>query len=453
MTRRCIWCEHAALPHRVAGGVLIGIVDGLIATIDTDLDCPADAERLDGLTLPGLANAHSHAFHRALRGRTHRGAGDFWTWREQMYAIANRLTPDNYVPLARAVFAEMLEAGYTCVGEFHYVHHAPGGEPYSEPNAMGLAIIEAARQSGIRLTLLDACYLQGGIGQPLSDQQLRFSDGTVQRWSERVDALATYLDPAEAIAVVRLGAAIHSVRAVDASAIAVVARFAATRNLPLHAHVSEQVAENTQVEDFYGCSPTEIFAQQGALSPSFTAVHATHLSLFDVALYGAAGCTCCFCPTTERDLADGIGPSRELRAAGVPLAIGSDQHAVIDPFEEMRGIELDERLASLKRGNHPPHELLQAGAANGYRSLGWDNGGTIAVGAVADFVTLGLDSVRLAGTAPDALLDAAVFCASASDVRNVIVAGRTVVANGCHVHLNVAGELATAISAMYEASA
>ena len=450
MADRRIWCQHAALPSGVVDGVLVTISDGIIVRIDTNVEWPTDSHRLEGLTLPGLANAHSHAFHRALRGRTHSGAGDFWTWREQMYAIAGRLTPENYLPLARAVFAEMLQAGYTCVGEFHYVHHLPSGDPYLERNAMGYAVIEAARQTGIRLTLLDACYLHGGISQPLSEQQRRFSDGSAQSWVDRVAALFAVNGATDREATVRIGAAIHSVRAVDASAIAVVARFAAAHAMPLHAHVSEQLAENDQVGGAYGCSPTELLAQQGALSQMFTAIHATHLSDGDVSLYGAAECTCCLCPTTERDLADGIGPSCELRTAGVRLAIGSDQHAVIDPFEEMRGIELDERLASMKRGNHPPRDLLQAATSNGYRCLGWANGGSITVGALADFVTIGLDSVRLAGLSPHALVDAAVFCASASDVRTVIVAGRTVVADGRHVDLDVGGELSRAISALYE---
>jgi formiminoglutamate deiminase len=438
------------MPSGVSDGVLIEIRDGYITQVETDAPCPADAERLSGLTLAGIANAHSHAFHRALRGRTHRGAGDFWTWREQMYAVAGRLTPDNYLPLARAVFAEMLLAGYTCVGEFHYVHHTPSGDLYPDPNAMGRAIINAAEQSGIRLTLLDACYLQGGIGQAVSEQQRRFSDGSAQHWKQRVSALADSISNGDASGNVRIGAAIHSVRAVDALALALVADYAAEASMPLHAHVSEQIAENVQVYDHYGCSPTALLAQHGVLSQDFTAVHATHLTDGDIALYGVARCTCCFCPTTERDLADGIGPSRELRAAGVALAIGSDQHAVIDPFEEMRGIELDERLSAMRRGTHAPHELLEAASVNGYRSLGWPEGGTIASGSLADLVTVSLNSVRLAGAPADALVDALVFCATATDVDHVMVGGRTVVAGGKHVVLDVSAELASAILAVHE---
>ncbi len=447
---RRLWCQHALLPSGIADGVLVTIDNGLIAQLERITECPPDAEQLDGVTTPGFANAHSHAFHRALRGRTHRGRGDFWVWRDQMYALAGRLTPENYMPLARAVFAEMLMAGYTAVGEFHYVHHAADGKPYADSNAMGNAIIEAARQAGIRLTLLDACYLQGGTGQPVSEQQRRFSDGSAAAWMSRIAALRSSLADRSVGDTVRIGAAIHSVRAVDAGSIALVARFAAQHDMPLHAHVSEQVAENEQIATAFGCSPTQLLAQQGALSARFTAVHATHLTNDDITLYSATGSVCCFCPSTERDLADGIGPSRGLREAGVKLAIGSDQHAVVDPFEEMRGIELDERLLSMRRGTHPADDLVAAGTVNGYRSLGWHVGGAIEVGALADLTTISTDSVRLAGAPTDALVDAVVFCATASDVHNVIVAGHTVVRGGRHVSIDVADELSRAISALYE---
>lgn len=452
MVSRRVWCDFAALPGGVSPGVTITIDDGLILGVDSETDCPPDAQALPGLTTAGFANAHSHAFHRALRGRTHGGEGDFWTWRDQMYSVAARLTPENYLALARAVFGEMLLAGYTVVGEFHYVHHQPSGEMYADPNAMGLAVIEAARQSGIRLTLLDACYLQGGISTPPSTHQMRFSDGTPKRWMLRMQQLLDAVAASDAdrgTMTTRIGAAIHSVRAVDATAMALVARFADEHNMALHAHVSEQIDENTQTQETFGCSPTMLLAQQGVLSRNFTAVHATHLGSADVALYSAADCTCCFCPTTERDLADGVGPSRALRDAGVPLSIGSDQHAVIDPFEEIRGIELDERLVSLRRGTHTADDLLAMGTVHGYRSLGWHNGGVIAVGALADLTTVALDGVRLAGSPPGALLDAVVFGATASDVTNVIVAGETMVANGAHVRLDVAANLQSAIDAVH----
>jgi formiminoglutamate deiminase len=443
MTGRRIWFEHAALRDGVQPDVLVCIDDGSITSVESGMPPGGDVEQVLGLTVPGLANAHSHAFHRALRGRTHAGAGDFWTWRDEMYEIAGRLTPENYLDLARATFAEMVLAGYTCVGEFHYVHHRPDGSPYDDPNAMGAAVIAAAREAGIRLTLLDACYLRGGPGMPLTQGQLRFSDGDVQTWADRVDLLVDDDD-------VHIGAAIHSARAVDAESIALIAHHAGRRAMPLHAHVSEQLAENQQINAEHGCSPTALLAAAGALSSRFTAVHATHLLPTDIDELAAANCTCCFCPTTERDLADGIGPSAALRAAGVRLAIGSDQHAVIDPFEEMRAIEMNERLRSMRRGTHAAADLLAAGTVNGYRSLGWDNGGAIAVGQLADLVTISLDGVRLAGHSSDALVDALVFAAAAADVTDVIIGGTTIVRGGAHATIDVASELRRSITAVRE---
>ena len=295
----------------------------------------ATRSRLPGLTLPGLANAHSHAFQRALRGRTHAGTGSFWTWREQMYELAGTLDPDACFALSRATFAEMALAGITCVGEFHYLHHAPGGAPYDDPNAMGRAVLAAAAEARVRITLLDACYLHGGIE--------RFRDADAQAWAERVDAIAER-------PTARVGAAIHSVRAVDPESARTVAAWAVGR--PLHAHVSEQPAENEECLATHGRTPVALLADAGALSERFAAVHATHLTDDDVALLGGAGVTVCLCPTTERDLADGIGPARRLLDAGASLATGSDSQAVIDPFEEARAIELDERLASGTRGVH-----------------------------------------------------------------------------------------------------
>ena len=203
------WCEHAWLGGEEAyAGVVIGVEGERIVTVRVGVEeAPEGAVLLSGLTIPGLANAHSHAFQRAFRGKTEVGRGTFWTWREQMYAAAARLDPDNYFALARATFGEMALAGVTGVGEFHYVHHAPDGSPYEDPNAMGAAVIAAAREVGIRITLIDTCYLHGGIAEAVGAGQRRFSDRTAERWAERVGAL-------ESGPTVRIGAAIHSVRAV-----------------------------------------------------------------------------------------------------------------------------------------------------------------------------------------------------------------------------------------------
>jgi formiminoglutamate deiminase len=434
--------EHAWLGGDRAEADVVLEVDGdRLAAVRPGAEPPADAERLPGLTLPGMANGHSHAFHRALRGRTHRSGGTFWTWREDMYAVAAALTPDSYRALARAAFAEMAMAGITTVGEFHYLHHGPGGTRYADPNAMGEAVVAAAEDAGVRITLLDTCYLTGGFGRPLEGPQLRFGDGDADAWAERADAL-------RAGAGARIGAAIHSVRAVPADQLPTVAGWTAGREAPLHVHLSEQRAENDDCRAAHGRTPTQLLADAGALGPRTTAVHATHLTDADVALLGGSRTTVCLCPTTERDLADGIGPARALADAGAALCVGSDSNAVVDLIEEARGVELDERLATQRRGHWPAADLLRAATADGAAALGWHDAGRLEVGALADFVTVGLDSVRLAGARAETLLESVLFAATAADVRDVVVGGRRIVRDGRHLSLDVPRELAQAIGAV-----
>jgi formiminoglutamate deiminase len=435
------WCEYAWLGGDEAeAGVLVSCESERIAAVEAGVGSPpAGAERLGGIVLPGFANAHSHAFHRVLRGRGEAGGGSFWTWREQMYEVAAGLDPDRYLRLARATFAEMALAGFTAVGEFHYLHHGSGGEPYEDRNETGRALIEAARQAGIRITLLDACYLHGGIGEPLSALQRRFSDGDAESWIDRVGELTD--GPG-----VRIGAAIHSVRAVDPDAAAAVAAWARHGQRPLHAHVSEQPAENDAARAAYGRTPTAVLDAAAALDRNFTAVHATHLDAADVAALGASACCCCLCPTTERDLADGIGPARDLVAAGASIALGTDSHALIDPFEEARAVELDERLASGERGRHGAASLLGAATVGGHESIGWPEAGSIATGAPADLVAVSLDGPRLAGARPETLLESVVFAAAAGDVERVVSGGRDIVRDGSHVAIDVASELRESIA-------
>lgn len=435
------WCELAWLDGDTStADVLVTAAGDRITEVVVGVPCPPEAARLAGLTLPGMANAHSHAFHRALRGRTQVGTGSFWTWRDQMYTAAQRLNPDLYFRLARAVYGEMAMAGITCVGEFHYLHHGPAGVPYADPNAMGAALTAAAHEAGLRITLLDTCYLHGGFGVKPNETQLRFSDGDALSWAARASA-ASSLESAD----VRVGAAIHSVRAVDAAAIEVVAAWAATRDAPLHAHVSEQKVENQQCIDAYGLTPTALLAERGALGDRFTAVHATHLAGSDIGLYGVHGCTICMCPTTERDLADGIGPALALRDAGSRLSLGTDSHAVIDMFEEARAVELDERLAAQVRGSHDAPSLMRAATANGHESLGWSDAGRIEVGMLADLVSVRMDSVRTAGSSALTAVESAIFAASAADVHHVVAGGVVIVSDGQHQRMDVARELASSI--------
>lgn len=400
----------------VQDGVLAEVRDGVFTRIGQGP--PEGAERLAGLTIPGLANCHSHAFHRALRGRTQRGRGTFWTWREQMYDVAARLTPDTYYELARATYREMVLAGITSVGEFHYLHHGPDGTPYDDPNSMSHALVAAAHDAGIRIALLDTCYLASGIGSAPQGVQVRFSDGDAESWVARVESAELGPD-------VRLGAAIHSVRAVPREQMWQVTGWAEQHRAPLHVHLSEQVAENDACLAAYGATPAEVLEDAGALGPRTSAVHATHLGDPDIELLGGSSTHACFCPTTERDLGDGVGASRRLHDAGSPLTLGSDSHAVIDLFEEMRAVELDERLATRQRGHWTAAELLIAATHAGHRSLGFGDVGRIEAGARADLVTVDTASVRTAGTGSDE--STAVFAAAGADVVSVIRDGVRVV--------------------------
>ena len=438
-------CDYVWLGGETASrDVRIGIIDGNIASIEPGVSPSSGDERVAGVVIPGLINAHSHAFHRALRGRTHGGSGDFWQWRNPMYVLANRLTPDSYRDLATAVFAEMALAGITGVGEFHYVHHQPDGSPYADPNAMGYALVDAARSAGIRIALLDSAYLHAGIDDAeLLPEQRRFSDGSIDRWLDRVDAMGEGGDGWT------VGLAPHSVRAVhpDELASIVGSRFGRV----VHLHVSEQPAENAKCVAATGMTPTEVLADVGLLGAHLTAVHATHMTDRDVSLLGGAHAHVCMCPTTERDLADGIGPAHALASAGATLCLGSDSHAVIDLFEEARAVEHDERLVTGKRGIHRPASLLAAATSGGASSLGWQSltPEGVAVGKPADLVAIGLDSVRMAGFNADTAAAHIVHAASPADVRDVWVAGVRVVRDGNHTRIDdVPRALRTTIEAL-----
>jgi formiminoglutamate deiminase len=431
------FADYAVLPDGLAADVLLEIDAGRFVEV-TPGALASGAQRLPGVVLPGFANCHSHAFHRALRGRTHAGGGTFWTWREQMYAIAATLDPQMYLDLARATYAEMALAGVTGVGEFHYLHHAPGAVRYAEPNAMGEALRAAAWEAGIRLTLLDTCYLAGGLGpdghHPVRGVQTRFADRDVDDWTQRYAELRE--DD-----TTRIGAAIHSVRAVPRPALGTVADAAGDR--PLHVHLSEQPAENDACQVYYRMTPTALLADAGVLAARTTAVHATHLPATDVDLLGSFATTCCICPTTERDLADGIGPAADLHSAGATLSLGTDQHAVIDMLEEARALEMDERLGSGERGRLPIGTLLCA--LTRHDSLGWPDAGRIAIGHRADLVATRLDTVRTAGCDPGQV----IFAASAADVDTVLVDGRPVVRGGQHMLGDVGALLRDAIATVW----
>lgn len=413
-------CGTVVTDAAVLTDVRVAVRDGVVDAV-TPLAAPQPGDIRLGTVVRGWANAHSHAFHRLVRGRTHADGGDFWRWRDRMYEAAGSLTPESYRRLAETVFVEMRDAGYTTVGEFHYVHHAPDQTPYPD-HAMELALVEAARSAGIRLVLLDTCYLRGGIGMPLTDAQRRFGDPDAHRWLERWHALR---DRVTAVGgdLVTLGAAIHSVRAASRDDLAVLAA-GLPADVPLHAHVSEQTAENAACLEAYGLTPVGVLAEHGLVSSRFSAVHATHLTPEDIRILGDAAATVVMCPTTEADLGDGIGPAPELQEAGARLAIGSDQHAVIDPWEELSRLELDQRLRLQRRGVFSLSALWAAGSVNGYRSLGLTGdhrgGSGFQVGELFDAVEVDTDSARTSG--PD--VRQLPLVARAADVTATIVGGR-----------------------------
>jgi formiminoglutamate deiminase len=403
------WAEHAWLPSGVAADVTIEVEGGRFVRVEPGT-APGGAHRLGGVVLPGFADGHGHAFHRALRGRTHADGGTFWSWREAMYAVAAGLDPDSYLVLAREVYAELARAGVSTVGEFHYLHHGPGGVPYADPNAMAEALRQAAADAGVRLTLLDTCYLAGGLSsegyRPLEGVQQRFGDRDADAWAARIATLA----PSEGL---RVGVAVHSVRAVPPGALSTVAAAGG----PLHVHLSEQPAENEACLAYHGRSPTALLAEHGVLSARTTAVHGTHLAPSDVDLLAAAGTGVCFCPSTEADLADGIGPAAALRDAGIRLSVGTDQHVRTDLLAEARDLELHQRLATGRRGIFMPAELVAV--LTEHAALGWPDAGRIETGARADLVAITLE----AGADPAQVM----FMAGTPDVHTVLVDGRRLV--------------------------
>lgn len=431
------WAAQAWLPAGLASDVRLRTADGRFTDVKPGSAPEPGDHRLPGVVLPGFANTHSHAFHRALRGRTHDDGGTFWTWRERMYALAATLTPDAYLDLARATYAEMVLAGVTAVGEFHYLHHAPGGRPYDDPNVMAEALRTAAREAGLRLTLLDTAYLTGGIDAPLHGTQIRFGDADADAWADRVAAIR----PDETLTV---GAAIHSVRAVPLDDLPRIAAHATGR--PLHVHLSEQRLENEQALATFGATPTRVLADAGALGPATTAVHAVHLTPEDVATLGATRTGVCLCPSTEQDLGDGIAPGAALHAAGARLSVGSDQHVRTDLLAEAASVELHERLAGQTRGMLSPAVLVDLLTTGGHTSLGDPTGGRLAPGAPADLVAIRTDTPRTAGADPSQL----VLVAGSADVDTVVVNGVVRVEAGRHVLGDVGAMLGTAIRAAWE---
>jgi formimidoylglutamate deiminase len=400
--------------------------DGTIVEITEDA---SNAIRLKGRALlPGMVNAHSHAFQRVIRGRTeHRSqhiTDSFWTWREQMYAAANTLEPDEIYNVSRLAFLEMAMTGITAVGEFHYIHHSRDGSPYSDPNLLEREVIRAARDVGIRIALLRVAYARAGYETEPNPQQIRFIEDSPDLYLKNLEQL---LDVNDAMAWI--GVAPHSVRAVPLDYLKTIVAFANEHELPVHMHVAEQPAEVSACIAEYGRSPVALLETEGLLSKRFTAVHAIHVTPKAIAALARNGAFVCACPTTERNLGDGVVPVDAYFDAGVRVSLGTDSQIQIDLLEDARELEYHLRLQKMTRNVLAPmlaQRLFDCATINGAASIGFD-GGRIAPGAPADFFTVDLNDLSIAGASVDDLLTNIVFSLARTAVRDVVVGGKRIV--------------------------
>jgi formimidoylglutamate deiminase len=397
-----------------------------------------DAIRLSGRALlPGMVNAHSHAFQRVIRGRTeHRSqhtTDSFWTWREEMYTAANRLEAEDIYNISRMAFLEMALSGITAVGEFHYIHHQRDGSPYSDPNLLEREVIRAARDAGIRIALLRVAYARAGYQTDANPLQVRFIEQTPDIYLKHLEQLLGAPEVGDGTAWV--GVAPHSVRAVPLDYLKPIVAFANERELPVHMHVAEQPAEVSACIEEYGRSPVALLETEGLLSKRFTAVHAIHVTPKAIASLARAGAFVCACPTTERNLGDGVVPVDAYFDAGVRISLGSDSQIQIDLLEDARELEYHLRLQKMQRNVLAPdlaRKLFDCATINGAVSIGLHGGGKIEAGSPADFFTVGLDDLSIAGATPDSLLTNIVFSLSRTAVRDVVVGGKQIVENGRH---------------------
>jgi formimidoylglutamate deiminase len=397
-------------------------------------DLSAAAVPLPGKALlPGFINTHSHSFQRLIRGKSESRAmsgRDFWSWRGTMYHAATNLDPEDVYDVARMAFLEMLLSGTTAVGEFHYLHNAPGGRPYDDPNLLGKQVIAAAQSVGIRIVLLRSAYIRSGFELPPDPGQSRFFESAPQ-FLQNMQALADATD-------VPVGVAPHSLRAVPLRELKQIAAWTRARKLPLHMHVAEQIAENEACLREYGLTPVALLGREGLLGSDFTAVHAIHITAEEIGLLARSGPTVCSCPTTERNLGDGVIVADQVMRDGIRIALGSDSQAQIDPLEDARELEYHLRLDHQQRaildqiGDQTlASRLFDCATVNGARSLGL-NAGDLSQGSLADFFTIDLDDLSIAGHSGGDLLPLAVFSLNRSAIRDVVVNGRWVVRDGRH---------------------
>ncbi|HEX8652246.1 MAG TPA: formimidoylglutamate deiminase [Pyrinomonadaceae bacterium] len=399
--------------------------------------------------LPGLVNAHSHAFQRVIRGRTEQRAGKsgdtFWTWREMMYSAAKRLSPEDIYDASRMAFLEMALVGITAVGEFHYVHRAPDGEPYDDPNLMAKEVVRAARDVGLRIALLRVAYARSGYRVEPNARQSRFIEAEAENYLQNVEKLKADLVRAEDAQAAWVGVAPHSVRAVPLGYLREVADYANQHELPVHMHVAEQPAEVAACIEEHGRTPVALLAHEGLLNRRFTGVHGIHITPEEIQLLARASACICACPTTERNLGDGIVPADALLEAGVRLSLGTDSHTQIDLLEDARELEYHLRLQRLERNvlaaqaldSSAPapwalaSRLFTCATLYGAQSIGAPVG-TLEPDNPADFFTIDLKDPSIAGASTDDLLACLVFSLARTAVREVFIGGRVVVEEGRH---------------------
>ena len=409
-----------------AGGSIIGVAGNAR---------PDGAERVAGPVVPGMPNLHSHAFQRALAGRTGRCSADgdsFWTWRQAMYAFLDRVDADAFEAIAAQAYVEMLKAGYTAVAEFHYVHHDSSGRPYADPAELSRRVVAAATDSGIALTLLPVFYAHAGFGGTAPTAGQRRFVHSVDSFARLIALLARDV-PAQGIA---LGVAPHSLRAVTPDELAAVVALV-PKGAPIHIHTAEQAREVADCVAWSGARPVEWLLDNGNVDARWCIVHATHMSAGETPRLAASGAIVGLAPTTEADLGDGTFPARRYLDAGGAIGIGSEANTIVDPFAELRQLEWSQRLAVLGRnvlaGNAMPvGESIYAQAARGGAAALSRRAGAIAIGLRADLVVLNRDDPALAEVPRDALLDAAIFGPCRRPVCDVMVGGRWQVRDGRH---------------------
>jgi formimidoylglutamate deiminase len=388
--------------------------------------------------LPGFINAHSHSFQRLIRGRAESrivSGKDFWSWRNTMYQAAAHLSPDDVYDVARMCFLEMVCAGITTVGEFHYLHNAPDGRPYDDANLLARQVIAAAQSVGLRIVLLRSAYLRSGYQLPSDPGQRRFFEQADVFLSNADRLRASYSTDSTDV---HFGIAPHSVRAVPLEELREIVSWARVNSLPIHMHVAEQIAENMECQREYGCTPVELLAREGLLGKDFVAVHAIHLGSQEIAALASNRATVCSCPTTERNLGDGIVPVDALMKLGVRHALGSDSQAQIDPLEDARELDYHLRLAQQQRavldqidGRPIATRLFECATVHGAQALGIHSG-TLQPGEYGDMVSIDLEDISITGHTPEALLPLLVFGANRTAIRDVIVNGKIVLQDGRH---------------------